>query len=268
MKKTKQIKVFGSIGIALLLIVGVVTVGMPLLNQTNTLNQTRADIIASNAKLDTNIAALQLDQANVGKVTALYTELTKKFPSTVEPTALLADVSAAAVKAGMSSANIAGVSMDKPTAVAAASSTSTSGTSNTKTATTAPTTNKSTTSSSSTASSAAGGSLAEMKVTIIVNGSPTQLGAFLGALNEVNRVIKVTGISITSKKEGTSTMTVDGNTYIYKGIAIPAGSTPTVPTTAPTTPTVPSVPTTAPTAPTTPTAAPTASATPSASPTK
>jgi Tfp pilus assembly protein PilO len=195
MKKTKQIKIFGSIALLLITLLGTVFVILPTFDETNTLVENRTNIDEGNTELDNRIAELEKDRTNVQKITNIYLELVKKFPTSIESTNLLADVSNAATLAGMAPSNIEGIVMNKPEF----------------------TTN--TTSEEETASSQ---NLAVMEVSITVNGTPNQLTAFLGSMNEVNRVVKISSVNVSTRgTEGISTMTISGSTYIYQGVAIP-----------------------------------------------
>lgn len=228
MKKTQQIKLIGIVSIILITLLGIFTVAIPFVNQASKLATTQDEIIKANAQLDNNIKKLNTDKNDVNKVTSLYQELKKKFPDTVQPTALIADVSNAATKAGMGANNVEGVQMSKPEPITPTATGSTQQTTeNTKT----PPTTDATQPAQSNAPTGGNSNLAQMKVTITVNGTGTQLGAFLGALNEVNRVIKVNSVEISANKDGVSTMTVNGTTYLYKGIAVPSAQAPQTPAT-------------------------------------
>lgn len=190
MKKTKQIKLFGSIALVLITLLGTFFVVLPVLEETTNLETTREEIMSGNTDLDRRIAELEKDRTNVGKITETYLELVRRFPTSIEATNLLADITNAATLAGMSPANVEGIVFSKPDFIKIGDTVS--------------------------------DSLAVMEVTITVNGTPNQLTSFLGTMNEVNRVIKISNINISTRgTEGISSMTINGTSYIYKGIAIP-----------------------------------------------
>jgi Tfp pilus assembly protein PilO len=199
MKKTKQIKIFGSIALLLITLLGTFFVILPTFNETNTLVENRTNIEEGNTELDNRIAELEKDRTNVQKITNIYLELVKRFPTSIESTNLLADVSNAATLAGMSPSNIEGIVMSKPEFI----------------------TNK-TTNEEETTETSPSQNLAVMEVNITVNGTPNQLTAFLGSMNEVNRVVKISSVNVSTRgTEGISSMSIVGTTYIYQGVAIP-----------------------------------------------
>jgi len=244
MSNQRNIKLVGIAGLVIVAIAGGALVAYPLIGQTQRWSDETVQAQEANDVLKDKIVALQATEALTPEVIALNAELAAKFPNLPNGTDLLQDISSAAVQSGMSSENIESVIISAPVLLSGTPGATTDGT----TPPADPAAPADGQAEGNSTPDVTASKVASMDIAISVSGTGPQLSAFMVALGETRRTIKIDTVAIKTTEEKT-TMDIKGTSYLYASIEAPTLTTEptdgttdegTTPTPAPTsTPVVP-----------------------------
>lgn len=193
----RNIKLIGIAGLALVAILGGVLVGYPLIGSTQRWADEERAAQEANDALAAKITTLTTTKEQLPEVIALNRELVAKFPNLPNSTDLLNDIALAAYNANMNAGNINSIQIGIPELMGSETN------------------------------------LASMSISLSVSGTGEQLTAFIAALYNTSRVIKIDRVAISDRNDG-NTMTIEATTYLYASIEAPDGADTSNPTPEPT----------------------------------
>jgi Tfp pilus assembly protein PilO len=221
MSKAKNIKLIGFVSLGLVMGLGGIAIALPAVSQSQRWISESNAVQETNSGLEATLIGLEEVKTRHDDVVALNDELNVKFPTTASGTLLLQDISNAAAQSGMAASSIQTVNISTPIladAPAAPVAEEPAAGDETAPSNEAPEAEPSTP------------KLATMNVEITVVGSSAQISAFLKALGQVDRAIKIDSVKISSQKDSNdnplNSMTITGTTLLYKAIEDPSLSVP------------------------------------------
>lgn len=205
---------------------------VPQATKVKNLQAQTAAAASSNATLQGKATVLSEKRANLASLTGQVDSLSKAFPATATQQDLIGAITAAGAASGVTITTLNPVKpvvgsqekVDPATAQAAA-----------KKAADAAAANAPATGTATAATPAAGAaatvdpslsSIAIINLTIISSGTQDQLRAFLGLLENLQRPLSVTDMKIDAGKDGASTLTVSGRTFLTKPLTTPTVKVP------------------------------------------
>lgn len=222
MSKSRNIKLIGFASLGVIMLLGGVAIAVPAVTQSTRWIQEADTVEEANAQLAKQIADLETAKENHPDVVALNEDLNIKFPTTVKGTLLLKDISNAAAQAGMSASAVETVNIATPSILEVApveEAPAEEAPAEEAPADEAPS------NEGEAAAPAPAPKLATMNIEITVSGTDSQISAFLKALGQIDRAIKIDSVKI-SQKDDTSgivinSMTISGTTLLYQEIPDP-----------------------------------------------
>lgn len=231
--KQKSIGLCVIVGLAVFLL-GFVMLIKPRMDKPGQINS-EADGVRGQVQTETlKLQALQKKAKLLPQEKHIARQVERKFPSTADQNALLAQLQTAAAKAGLNWSAVSGLTLGVPTVQVGSSSgisvpgdpsTATAPTDSTSAAATTPASTD-TTSTSTTTTDSTSGQVATMDVTMTVTAPQRKFQAFLKALEGSPRAFLVNSVSLTGD---TGQSSIDGTMFIIPG----PSSTPSAPAATP-----------------------------------
>lgn len=214
----KSVKTLGFIGIALVIIAGIVLVVQPFFAQNSKYADEIVQAESEQSIIVTKLEQLRMQKDNIKKVEKLDEDLSKKFPGVSDTPGLINMISETANKSGMTKSDITNLTAGIPTLV------TTSGGTDGAPAESGESAEAPDKDAAAPAPSEGdiGTDLAEIPLDLTLKGDVNELTKFAENLRDANRNIVVLNFNL-STEEDKATATIQAKTYIYKTVAkVPA----------------------------------------------
>lgn len=224
LKTRKGVKSIGIIGFVLILIAGFVLVLQPLFEQNGKFVQQISAAEAEQNSVNQKLEMLRFQKSTIVDVEKLDDELSKQFPGASNTPGLVSMISEAAVKSGLNSKNLTNLTAGIPTITATTSGTDAAAPPTADTAAGTP--------AAAAPGAASNSNVAEIAVSINLEGDIESLSNFASQLKNTSRNLTVVSFNISNDEQGKATASVDAKTYIYKSIdkvVAPDGEAPVTP---------------------------------------
>ncbi len=217
LKTTKGVKTIGVIGILLIIIAGFMLVVQPLMAQSSKYASEMNAKEKEKATVSKELESLQHKRDTIGLVEDLDESMNKNFPVWADTPNMVNDIKKIANASGLNSTSITNITSGVPTLVSSVTGT---GAEVPAAAPAAPATNETgTPAAAAPNSTGATSNLAEIALTIDVEGKQKDLLMFTNKLKDLERSFVVDSYVLTNNlEENQASVTISAKTYIYKEI--------------------------------------------------
>lgn len=220
LKTTKGVKTLGIIGLLLIIIAGFMLVVQPLMAQSAKYSSEMNAKEQEKTTVSKELASLQHKKDTIGLVEELDKSTDKNFPAWADTPNMVSDIKSLANQSGLSSSSITNITSGVPTLVTSATGTGADGSAPAPDAAAPEAASDTGTPAAAAPNSASNTSnLAEITLTIDVEGKTKDLLTFTNKLKDLDRSFVVDSYVLTNNvEENAASVTIAAKTYIYKEI--------------------------------------------------